>query len=141
MLNHGSVYLSLVSLRYSQMTPTIDALWLEFRTAAQYRPIWDRAEECVALIKRKEMSGSLPTQDDLAGPLSPSTGGSPTYWMQQVYVPKWFIKDELGVGSAVNVYDTARGLEKSNKKRRRDYDAMLLRLASARKVLKRTVAA
>lgn len=123
------------------MTPTIDALWLEFRTAAQHRPIWDRAEECVALVRRKEMSGTLPTQDDLAGALSPFNGRSPAYWMQQVDPPKWFIRDELGIGSRVNIYDTMRTLAKENKRRRRYYDEMLQRLAKARQVLRRTVSA
>jgi len=123
------------------MTPTIDALWLEFRSSAQYAKTWDRAEECVALIKRKEMSGTLPTQDDLAGPPSTSIGGSPAYWMQQVDVPKWFVRDELGIGTSVNIYDTMRNLKSGNDKRRRHYDAMLKRLEAARKVLKRSVSA
>lgn len=124
------------------MTPTIDALWLEYRVAAQFAKTWDRAEECVALIKRKEMSGTLPTQDDLAGLSGSAMGGSPAYWMQQVApAPKWFVRDELGIGTGVNVFETARGLAKSNKRRRREYADMLQRLADARKVLKRTVTA
>jgi hypothetical protein len=122
-----------------RISACVKFLWDEYRTAAQFAPMWDRAVENVELIRRKELAGNLPSQDDLAG-LSPvyNRGGSPAHWMTQVDVPAWFIRDELGIGSSVNVYDTARTLDKTNKKRRRDYADMLRRLADARKVLKRS---
>ena len=122
------------------MKSDIDALFEEFKVAAQFAKTWDRAEENVALIRRKELSGTLPTQDDLAG-LAPtsSRGGSPAYWMQQVGTPSWFIRDELGIGSSINVFDTAANLKKTNQRRARSYADMLQRLADARKVLSRIV--
>lgn len=122
------------------MKSDIDALFEEFKVAAQFAKTWDRAEENVALIRRKEMSGTLPTQDDLAG-LAPtsSRGGSPAFWMQQVTTPAWFVRDELGIGTRTNVFDTAANLKTTNAKRARTYADTLRRLAEARKVLSRRV--
>lgn len=122
------------------MKSDIDALFEEFKVAAQFAKTWDRAEENVALIRRKEMSGTLPTQDDLAG-LAPtsSRGGSPAFWMQQVNPPEWFVRDELGIGSRVNIFDTMANLKRTNARRAKTYTEMLNRLAEARKVLSRKV--
>ena len=118
----------------------IKALWLEFRVAASYAPTWDRAVENVELIRRKELRGDLPTQDDLAG-LAPaiSRGGSAAYWMQQVDPMGWFIRDELGIGSGVNVFDTMATLAKDNERRRKSYADRLERLKRDAKVIGRTV--
>lgn len=118
----------------------VKTLWLEYRTAAAFMPMWDRAVENVELIRRKELSGSLPSQDDLAG-LAPvyNRGGSAAHWMQQIDIPSWFIRDELGIGSAVNVFDTTANLATTNAKRAKTYADTLKRLADARKVLSRTV--
>lgn len=126
----------------SRLKTDIDALFLEFKVAAQFAKTWDRAEENVALIRRKEMQGSLPTQDDLAGLTTTiSRGGSPAYWMSQVYdtPPRWFVRDECGVGTADNVFDTIATLKETNLRRSRKYAEMLRRLEQAREVLSRTV--
>lgn len=118
----------------------VKSYWEEFRTSAQFAPVWDRAVENVELIRRKEMGGQLPTQDDITGLVpSVSRGGSPAHWMQQVDIPSWFIRDELGIGSSVNIFDTQSNLERTNAKRARQYKDTLARLAKARQVLKRTV--
>lgn len=118
----------------------IKALWLEFRVSASYVPTWDRAVENVELIRRKELRGDLPTQDDLAG-LAPaiSRGGSAVYWMQQVDPMAWFIRDELGLGSGVNVFNTMATLTEDNTRRRKSYADRLERLKRDAKVLSRTV--
>lgn len=150
MLRAGLAYPFLVTL-YTDMgisrSPAVLDLWEEFRVAAQFAKLWERAEEAVALIRRRELNGSLPTQDDVTSlPRFSSQGGSPAHWMQSCglkseSVPQWFIRDELGIGSAVNVFDTARTLKQTNARRRRRYEETLARLEKARKVLARKVAA
>lgn len=120
--------------------PSVKDLWLEYRVAQQYSKLWDRAEENVALIRRKELSDSLPTQDDIRGLASTSsTGGSPAYWMSQVDPPRWFKRDELGIGTGCDVYQTLATLATSNHVRQRQYTKRLAELAKARKVLGRRV--
>lgn len=131
-----------VSSPYGSMTrrEAIKALWLEFRVAASYVPTWDRAVENVELIRRKELRGDLPTQDDLAG-LAPaiSRGGSAVYWMQQVDPMAWFLRDELGLGSGVNVFNTLATLTEDNTRRRKSYVDRLERLKRDAKVISRRV--
>lgn len=117
----------------------VQRLWLEMRETMQYPLLWDRVEENVALVKMRENKGALPTQDDLMAVLMPtSRGGSPAYWMQQVDVPAWFRRDELGMGTSVNYFDTQRTLKQTNARRAAQHRRQLERLETARKVLSRT---
>lgn len=131
-----------ISSPYGDMTrrEAVKALWLEFRVAASYVPTWDRAVENVELIRRKELRGDLPTQDDLAG-LAPaiSRGGSAAYWMQQVDPMAWFVRDELGIGSGVNVFNTLSTLTEDNTRRRKSYADRLERLKRDAKVISRRI--
>lgn len=118
-------------------------LWDEYRVAAQFAPTWDRAVENVELIRRKELSGTIPNQDDVNG-LAPvySRGGSPAHWMQMCglegeSVPRWF-RDELGLGSSVNVFDTTANLEKTNARRARAFAEQIKKLPR-REVISRRV--
>lgn len=119
---------------------SVHDLWLEYRVSMQYAKTWERVEEAVDLVRRKEAQGSLPTAEDAFGLTPVSTrGGSPRYWMQQVDVPAWFKRQELGIGTDTNYFDTQAGLTESNARRRQRYQRQLERLAGARKTLKRTV--
>lgn len=118
-------------------------LWDEYRVAAQFAPTWDRAVENVELIRRKELSGTIPNQDDVNG-LAPvyNRGGSPAHWMQMCglaneSVPRWF-RDELGLGSGVNVFDTTANLAKTNAKRARAFEDQIKKLPK-RDVISRRV--
>lgn len=129
---------------YATRREAINALWLEYRVANQFPTTWERAVAKIELIALRESQGTLPTQDDLAG-LGPTLSGgrSAAYWMQQVEFhsgpPAWFIRDHLGIGTAVNYFDTQATLRSENERRRRQFDSMLDRLKTARVVLSRTV--
>lgn len=121
--------------------PSIDDLWLEMRVASQYADTWDKAEDNIELVRRKELAGNLPNQDDLAGLSSFSARkGSPAKWMTWVDAPGWFKRDELGYGSGINYWSTQFGLGKANKQRAKKHEAMLKSLVAAAKasVISRT---
>jgi hypothetical protein len=128
-----------------QRSEVVAALFLEMRESMQYPLMWDRVEENIALVLRRENKGTLPTQEDIAAVMMPiNRGGSAAHWMQMCGVagerlPQWFLRDELGVGTGVNFFDTQRTLKQTNAKRAERHKRQLARLADARKVLSRTV--
>jgi hypothetical protein len=115
------------------------------RTALQFPLFWDRVEENVALVMRRENKGTLPTQEDLAAVMMPlNRGGSAAHWMQMCGLsgeplPMWFVRDELGIGTDVNYFDTQATLPQTNARRAKQHREQLARLADARKVLSRVV--
>lgn len=136
-MDHRSVILS--PSRY-QASEVVQALWLEMRETMQYPRLWERVEENIALVMKRENKGTLPTQDDIMAVLMPAArGGSAAHWMQQVDIPAWFKRDELGLGTSVNYFNTQATLKQTNARRAVQHQKQLERLANARKVLSRTV--
>ncbi len=110
----------------------VKALWLEYRVAAQFDQTWDRVESCVALAHLRESFGELPSLELLAALRGSSrSGGSPAYWIQQVEIPTWFVRDHLGIGSGRDIFDTQRTLSQDNARRRRQYKQQIEQLRKA----------
>lgn len=107
------------------MTSTVQDLWLEYRVASQFDKSWQRVEDIVALVMQK--TGYTPPSLDSEP--SPDVGGPPWRWVSRTGpAPSWFKRDHLGLGTGVNVFDTAATLETSNARRRRQYEAVIAQL-------------
>jgi hypothetical protein len=100
------------------MTSAVQELWLEYKVAGQFDKTWQRVEDFVTLVMQK--TGYQPPSMETEP--SPEAG-APWRWMTKVgQVPAWFKRDHLGLGTSVNVFDTAATLESKNAKRRRQYE-------------------
>ena len=112
---------------------TVDDLWLDARCYGQFGAIWERAEDNIALIMMRESAGKLPDDADVRNVVMlPSRSRTPKSWLTAVFPDPSFARDELGLGSRYNYWDTQRTLLDSNRKREAAYERMLDRLEAAR---------